>query len=207
MDELFSKVGRPAMIKKAFISFFVLFIANRACAQKTSDIGTAYHRISFEIKDTLFQFYVSKPLSDQKIVDDAVYYWFTPDTILQTVGGYQGKLLNGLFTKYYPNKNIAVKESYDMGRKSGESRSWFPDGKLESIVTWSMGKKAGPFKMYDSSSRLIQYGSYKNDKLDGSIFSVSDGGKIKKEKYRKGVLELPENNNNNANADAKDSIP
>lgn len=183
-------------LKTVFCFFVCFFIIKANCyAQKTTDIGTAYHRIIYELNDTLYQFYVSNPDKNVRLIDDEVYFWYRPDTVLQTVGGFQGRLLNGPFTKYYPNKNIALKQTYAMGRRSGEERSWYSNGKLWTIITWSEGKRNGKFSIYDSVGTLIQHGQYKNDKLNGNIYVLS-AGKITKEKYNAGVLQKQDVNKN-----------
>jgi antitoxin component YwqK of YwqJK toxin-antitoxin module len=173
--------------------FYILLFIGKVYGQNTSDMGTAFHRITFECKDTLFQFYVTSPDIHFKPEDDREYYWYKSDTILTTFGGFEGKLLDGSFTKYFPNRNISIREIYSLGLKKGESKSWYPDGKLKSVIQWVNGKKKGFFKEYDSAENLVRYGKYKEDRLNGIIYCRSASGKFTKLKYKKGELKVHEN--------------
>jgi antitoxin component YwqK of YwqJK toxin-antitoxin module len=172
--------------------FFILLFTDKVYSQKTSDIGTAYHRIIFESNDTLFQFYVTNPGKQFKPKDDEEYYWYNSDTILKTFGGFQGKLLDGPFTKNFPNRNLCVQEIYTLGLKNGESKTWYPDGKLMSVIQWVNGKKDGFFKEYDSVENLVRYGKYKDDRLNGHIYYRSVNGGFIKFKYKQGVMKVHE---------------
>jgi antitoxin component YwqK of YwqJK toxin-antitoxin module len=159
-------------------------------SQKLSDFGTAYHRITFESNDTLFQFYVTSFDKRFKAKDDREYFWYGSNAIIRTFGDHGDKLLDGLFIKYYPNGNLAVKEFFLKGLRNGDSKMWYPDGKLMSVIQWIDGKKDGNFKEYDSLENLIRYGKYQDDKLNGTIYCRSTDGLIKKLKYKHGELRV-----------------
>ncbi len=151
---------------------------------------TALHRITIEKTDTVYRFYVIKPDISLMASTDLTYFWYKPDTILQTHGGYDGFLLNGLYAVFFPNKNLMEKGSFVNGLKVGEWRSWYPNGKLESVFHWKGGMRQGQFIVYSETSEIIRSGSYKNDLLEGSVFEMSPDGKLEKKEYRKGNLKL-----------------
>ncbi len=175
------------LINYLLLSNIILFCSTEIYSQKTSDIGTAFHRVTFYKKDTMYQFYVAIPGKSDHIDDDGKYFSYVKDTILTTVGGYHGQVLHGLFVKYYPSMNLAEMETFSMGRKNGEAKTWFIDGNLKSITYWKLGKKDGAFKMYDSTGDLIKFGQYKANKLNGEISERSSDGTTVSYKYINGI--------------------
>ena len=61
---------------------------------------------------------------------DLFYAWYQANAIHSTQGGYSGKLLNGLYTEYYQNKNLKEQGTYKNGLKTGSWRDWKEDGTL-----------------------------------------------------------------------------
>ena len=51
---------------------------------------------------------------------DLFYAWYQANAIHSTQGGYSGKLLNGQYTEYYPNKNLKEQGAYKNGFKNRE---------------------------------------------------------------------------------------
>ncbi|WP_324760175.1 toxin-antitoxin system YwqK family antitoxin [Sphingobacterium thalpophilum] len=100
---------------------------------------------------------------------DKTYTWYESNQIHQTMGGYAGKLLNGQFTKYFPNKGLAEQGLYVKGLKQGVWRSWYPNGKLRSESQWMANIEEGPFIRYDEQGNWIQRGYLKDGNLHGSI--------------------------------------
>jgi hypothetical protein len=156
---------------------------------------TALHRIIIEKTDTVYRFYVTKPDMNLMASTDLTYFWYKPDTILQTHGGYDGFLLNGLYAVFFPNKNLMEKGSFVNGLKVGEWRSWYPNGKLESVFHWKGGMRQGQFIVYSEKSDIIRSGSYKNDLLEGSVFEMSSDNKLEKKEYKKGTIKVEKKEN------------
>ncbi|HEY9000690.1 MAG TPA: hypothetical protein VIM89_05020 [Mucilaginibacter sp.] len=67
------------------------------------------------------------------------YYWYSANDIHCTQGGYSGKLLNGTYIEYYPDKNLKEQGSFKKGLKSGVWKKWNNDGTLASVTTWKRG--------------------------------------------------------------------
>jgi len=67
------------------------------------------------------------------------YYWYEANEIHMTQGGYSGKLLNGVYTEYYKNKNLKTQGGFKNGLKDGHWKSWNTDGVLLSDTDWKHG--------------------------------------------------------------------
>lgn len=67
------------------------------------------------------------------------YYWYSANIIHETQGGYSGRLLDGLYTAYYPNKNLKEQGRFKKGLKDGLWKAWKEDGSLQSTSNWKKG--------------------------------------------------------------------
>lgn len=179
-------------IKFIFFSGFILFVII-GNAQKTPVIE-ALNRISLSQNDTVFQFYTIKPDKKIKLSANQLYYWYIPDTIITTVGGYDGKLLNGEFKVYFPTKNFKEEGRYKYGIKWGTWKEWYPSGQLKSIMIWKKGKRDGLFEYYSDTGTILKKGIYKNDLLSGNITEYFGDGKTKITRYKKGKLVIKKDN-------------
>src|SRR6185437_6479340 len=134
-------------------------------------------------KDTVYRFYAVLPEHPVRIYPDRTYYWFHSDTILNTVGGYDGRLLDGSYTVFYPDKNLAEAGEFADGLPNGEWRAWYPGGMIKSIVHWRTGLRIGTFTEFDRNGSKFREGNYRNDELSGKIREYSSDGTFKVIKY------------------------
>jgi antitoxin component YwqK of YwqJK toxin-antitoxin module len=77
--------------------------------------------------------------SSPKIKNDRYYYWYLDNVIHSTQGGYNGQLLNGHYTAFYPDKNLKEEGDFKSGLKEGEWKTWNPKGDLKSVTNWRDG--------------------------------------------------------------------
>jgi hypothetical protein len=91
--------------------------------------------------DTLFLFSVAPEDKIIKPVETKIYYWFNRDTILHTTGGFGGRLLNGEYKVYYPDKSLRESGWFFYGLKDGDWRTWNPDGSLLKVIHWKKGEQ------------------------------------------------------------------
>lgn len=106
---------------------------------------------------------------------DKTYSWYESNQLHQTMGGYSGKLLNGQFTEYYPNKNLSEQGLYVKGLKQNVWRHWYENGNLKSESNWMANIEEGPFVRYDEQGNWTQRGYLKDGKLHGSIENQLSG--------------------------------
>jgi antitoxin component YwqK of YwqJK toxin-antitoxin module len=94
---------------------------------------------------------------------DLTYYWCTSNKIMETQGGYEGKLLHGDYTVFYhSNNNLKEKGKFKNGLKNGEWTTWYENGKIASITHWKSGKLHNSLKAFDNSGNSTGEKRYKN---------------------------------------------
>lgn len=119
------------------------------------------------------------------------YYWYTSNKILETKGGYEGKILDGPYTSFYLSSNLKEKGQFKKGLKNGEWITWFEGGKIHEISTWKKGLKCGVFKTFDDKGNLILEYNYADGKLNGYQTEYKDEKVISKKRYKKGLEIIP----------------
>ncbi|WP_028981079.1 toxin-antitoxin system YwqK family antitoxin [Sporocytophaga myxococcoides] len=129
-----------------------------------------------------------KPLI--KVTDEYFYYWYSANDIKRTRGGFEGKLLHGLYSDFYMNKNLREKGMFRFGRKEGLWKSWHINGELKEVYHWKKGKLHGEFLVFDESGKLLQKGTYKDNLFNGKRYTYEASGNVKVEKYVKGELKV-----------------
>ncbi len=126
---------RQNYMKKIFILLFLLpLLVN---AQKLPDFGFSKVRIIEPDKTIIAE--IKAVNSNPHVRPDLFYYWYSTNIIHTTQGGFSGKLLNGLYTEYYLNKNLKEQGNFKKGLKDGQWKTWNEDGTLVKITAWNDG--------------------------------------------------------------------
>jgi len=135
-------------------------------------------------------------LKDSKKITPNVnltYHWYTSQKIMETKGGYDGKLLHGYYHSFYLNNQLFESGEFKYGIKSSEWKNWYPDGKLKEVTNWRDGKKNGNYSLYNIDGDLIATGKFKNDVLNGKFKTYDKNGKvILTQEYKNGNLIVKE---------------
>lgn len=93
------------------------------------------------------------------------YRWYSSNKIMDTQGGYEGKLLHGEYVSFYQsNNNLKEKGKFKKGLKQGFWNSWNENGKISRISRWKNGQLNGRYKTYDNNGSLLSEKRYKKDK-------------------------------------------
>ena len=134
-------------------------------------------------------------LSHAKTIDvnnELVYMWYGQQKIIETKGGYEGKLIHGKYTSFYLSNQLKEQGQINYGLKIKEWKYWYPDGKLREVINWKNGKKTGKYLLYNDYGQLMAKGNFKNDKLHGKFFTYGPNGTItEKKKYKNGEEIIP----------------
>lgn len=134
-------------------------------------------------------------LASNKKIDaksELTYLWYSSQKIMETKGGYDGKLIHGFYKSFYLNNQLKEQGTIRYGVKHKEWKFWYADGKLRELITWKNGVKSGKYCIYNDMGQLMAKGNFKNDKLHGSFFTYnSNGGIIDKKKYKNGTEIVP----------------
>jgi len=132
--------------------------------------------------------------SEQKkmsVNENLTYFWYSSNKIIETKGGYDGKVLNGLYTSFYLSKNLKEKGTFKNGLKTSIWTCWNEDGKMNEITTWKKGVKCGRYKKYNNAGDLVSESSYKNGTLNGYKIDYEKGKVISKKKYKNDLEVIP----------------
>lgn len=128
-----------------------------------------------------------KPVKQFAPDRDKRYYWFSPNQISSSQGGFSGKLLNGDYQEFYMNKQLKESGYINKGLKRGVWKSWDENGKLKADYTWAFGQMNGVYHKYDSVGKIQETGRYQNDLLDGNQKSYTTES-IMERFYKNGIV-------------------
>lgn len=121
------------------IFIVILFLtASAVYAQKIPE--TAAYRVRIYESDKTILAEINPVKSPPAAKPGLDYYWYDADIIHATPGGYSGKLLNGLYTAFYLNKDLREQGTFNKGLKSGVWKSWNEDGTLKAVSAWEKGR-------------------------------------------------------------------
>lgn len=130
-------------------------------------------------------------LKDPKKLDldpELTYCWYSSQKIIETKGGFDGKLLHGYYHSFYLNSQLRESGEFKYGVKHNEWKTWYPDGKLKEITHWKNGRKKGEYALYNEYGTIMAKGSFKNDLLNGDFYTYNNFGKVSSfKKYKNGV--------------------
>lgn len=108
-----------------------------------------------------------------KVRPQRLYHWYHAQQVHSTQGGYDGKLLHGSYTAYYPNKQLYKQGRYKKGLADGSWKEWRTNERLAKEENWKKGKRSGAASHYDESGQLLLQGQMKNGQWQGKVWTYS----------------------------------
>jgi len=123
-------------MKRILLILFCL-IATYAPAQKMPDAGLNKIRITTADRTIVADIDPVPSFPSAKTL--LFYYWYSSNEIHITQGGFSGKLLNGQYTEYYPDKSLKEQGQFKKGLKNGLWKNWNNDGTLQATSNWKNG--------------------------------------------------------------------
>lgn len=160
------KVIEPGKVKQ-----FNITVNNEACTIKTQMLSSK---------------------KDFKADPNLTYIWYTSQKLIETNGGYDGKLIHGFYKVFYLSNQLKEEGTVKYGLKHKVWKSWYPDGKLRELLTWKNGVKSGEYILYNEKGEMMAKGQFKNNKLHGKFYTYGVGGRIlEKKKYKHGDEVIP----------------
>ena len=148
-------------MKKLLLVLYL--ITGTALAQQLPDDG--FDKIRIAGPDKTIQAELKPVSSDPEMETDRLYYWCSGNSIHATQGGYSGRLLNGKYAEYYPNKNLKELGAFKKGLKNGIWKSWSENGTLTQWYTWKKGIMSGRFVLLDEAGKIKQTGRCRNGRV------------------------------------------
>jgi len=103
--------------------------------------------------------------SGPELHNDRFYFWYSANRIHSTQGGYSGRLLNGDYKEFYPDKTLKEEGTFKEGLKDGIWKTWNENGSLVQQYTWKKGLLSGKFIICDDKGYIRASGKYKNGTL------------------------------------------
>jgi hypothetical protein len=91
-----------------------------------------------------------------KVKPARVYHWYHRDSMYQTTGGYDEKLMHGPYVRFWPDGQLREKGQFDEGLKQGTWKQWHPNGQLAETIDWHKGKPSSKLKIYDLNGTFQQ---------------------------------------------------
>ncbi|HEX8514823.1 MAG TPA: hypothetical protein VF868_01400 [Bacteroidia bacterium] len=129
-------------------------------------------------------------LSQQKkkieVNKDLYYSWYISNKIIETQGGFEGKILDGNYTSFYSSNNLKEKGVFFKGLKNGEWITWYEDGKIQSVKNWKKGVRNGTFKNFDNNGNILEEIQYSKGKVNGYHVIYDKGTVISRKQFKNG---------------------
>jgi hypothetical protein len=160
--------------------------------QNTTSYKHKKFTFHIEKKDTSISFDVCAVNPKVDVNQNSLYAWYSDRSIMETKGGFSGKLLDGQYISYYGNKNLQEKGMYIQGRKEGKWIKWHPNGKINEVIYWRNGEKRGKYYLYNDAGQKMLFAHFKHDKLNGTAVSYEKDQKVLKTKYKDGKEVFPQ---------------
>ncbi|WP_282122232.1 toxin-antitoxin system YwqK family antitoxin [Algibacter mikhailovii] len=125
---------------------------------------------------------ISEGTMDGKIYVGTWKYFHKNSDALLTIEHYNntGVLINERLV-YYPNGQIAEKQTYNAGKLEGNAIWYSLKNVVMKHLVYSNGELHGPAKFFNPKGELISEGQYKRDKKDG-VWKYYENGKLVREK-------------------------
>ena len=139
--------------KIVLVSLFLVF-SFWSSAQKQETINIVINKTPASVQ-------VVSLKKERKIRNDLRYYWYKDKHIVNTQGGYEGKLLHGYYIEYYTNGQLKIKGTFHYGVQQGEWKYWDTDGNLQRIENWKNNQLNGKSSLYDKG-KLVKEIEYKS---------------------------------------------
>ena len=105
------------------------------------------------------------------------FYPSTNDT--SEVAHYLAGKEDGLWRKYYEDRQLMEERLYDRGKKTGDYLSWWPNGNKKLHFRFFNDEYEGTCREWNEDGRLVQEMNYRNGHEEGSQKMYYDNGKIR----------------------------
>ncbi|MCT4582991.1 MAG: hypothetical protein N4A35_16380 [Flavobacteriales bacterium] len=142
-------------IIKLIILFVVLSCYHSAWGQKK------VVEVTLDINGVLATVQLDDSGKEYKVKLNETYFWYKSNKVIQTVGGYQGKLLNGYYIESYPNGQLKLKGCFCRGQQCGEWKYWNEEGKLQRVEQWKQNQLHGKVTYFKDTGEVALVKEFK----------------------------------------------
>jgi hypothetical protein len=151
-QQIWSSRGR--LLGVGWILLVVGFNARGQSLRKLEQRAINRTHLTFVNGDTVQRFTVTYAQPTPRA--GRFYYWQGPTQILRTAGAYNGHLLTGGYQLTSRNGNLLGSGNFEKGLKTGEWRTWRPNGTPVSRSSWRRGRQLGKTKYYDEAGQRLR---------------------------------------------------
>lgn len=86
---------------------------------------------------------------------------------------------HGFYRLYHENGQLSLEMFYKNGKLQGETKTWYPNGHLESLAHVENDAYEGPFMYWYPTDTLKQEGTYINNDIEGNLKTYYPNGVLK----------------------------
>ncbi|MBL7932149.1 MAG: hypothetical protein JNL60_09605 [Bacteroidia bacterium] len=175
-------------MKRCIHILLVLFCSSFLSAQKGIEPSKLKQfNITVNFDDYTVKTQMLSQPKDISTDNDKTYMWYASQKLVETRGGYDGKLIHGTYRSFYLNNQLREQGEMRYGLKDKTWKYWYSDGKLKEVICWKKGLKNGTYLLYNDYGQLMAKSKFKNDKLHGTFYTYGPNGVIiEKKRYKHG---------------------
>jgi antitoxin component YwqK of YwqJK toxin-antitoxin module len=158
------------------IILFLFFALTNSNAQPIDYYQNVMDNKTVTIHDDSTKLKYIFDVKKKKIANKAMnktYYWYKGGKIMRNQGAFDGKVLHGNFSAFYPNKTLAEKGQFKDGLKNGLWQEWRTDGTLQTYSYWKKSNQTGKYAFFNESGLEIERGRNINGQKHGKISILS----------------------------------
>jgi antitoxin component YwqK of YwqJK toxin-antitoxin module len=146
-------------------------------------------RVILNRNDTIYTFYTHKIRSKKMVPDAELFYcWYDKGLVHLTQGAYSGRLLNGSYKVFYPNKNLKEQGTFLNGLRSGIWSYWQLNGIKRKEEVWRKGLLDGQVTVYNEKGEASKTDSYKKGVLSYPRMIYTGDNKVIRTYKKKGII-------------------
>lgn len=145
---------------------WTLLLLAAICANINSVAAQAYeNRMRIDSVDRSYVFQVTDDRPHLRLTH--LYFWFKSGRIHQTQGGYNGKVLDGVYKVIDKEQRLLEQGRFHMGKKTGTWLTWYENGRLKSCMRYRSRDNKQYLQTFDRDGKTLQKGYNKNGQFTG----------------------------------------
>ncbi|MEL6866456.1 MAG: hypothetical protein AAFP19_18670, partial [Bacteroidota bacterium] len=119
--------------------------------------------ISYQQDGRLVKAFVKNEKHQGQADRKRTYYYYHQDKIHHNQGGFTGYLLDGRMEVFDEEQRLIEQGQFKEGLKDGTWKTWYPNGRLQSIRHWKKGEQNGWAETYDEKGELLTQIRFKHN--------------------------------------------
>lgn len=143
--------------------FFIFFFTNTR-----AQINQIRYEVSVQDTNFTYRFEILTNKISKGVNTNVFYFWYANNQLHNTLGGYDGRLLDGYYQSFYlHSNNLSSKGSFNEGLKTGQWTEWYQNGLIREISNWKNGLRDGITETFDSIGNKVSSKRYVKGEVHG----------------------------------------